>query len=557
MRAAVAVVLVAGLAAVLVAPRLDIGQPLLDPEAHRAVASRPSAGCTFSWNHSYGALGWPRTGRELLRIRAEHPSYWKVENLARFDGLRWVQPRELGPTAQEANIRAGRPEWLSEVHVRVRGLISRMFVGAGTTIRVSESPRIPIRNAPGTFRTGPRPLRAGHSYDATVWTPRPSRRQLRSARASVPHWTWPYLRMDLPAAQGGPVLRPARSSVLRTPQTAQVSFPALRERSRQPAGDRARGASGSRRSRPPASCGARTTARSTASRSGCGRGPRRPTSTSAASSSTSRRASGTRSDPPPRRGARSPPFLTEDKAGYCQQYSGAMALLLRMGGVPARVSTGFSPGTLDRESGEYVVRDTDAHSWVEAYLAPYGWVTFDPTPPIGPARLTAVAGDAASPYQLAAPEGALGAGDRVVDPGFGPAATADGGSRCRWIAAGVAVLAAFGVALALLAAPAPRRTRPSTPRSPSCTPRWPARAARRPTSPSPRWRTATAAPRRSRTCARCRPRASAARTSCRRRRCVPRCAGSSVLGLGPAARLGAWRAIPPVAPPQPPRSLLP
>jgi transglutaminase-like putative cysteine protease len=79
-------------------------------------------------------------------------------------------------------------------------------------------------------------------------------------------------------------------------------------------------------------------------------------------------------------------FLFDAKSGYCQQYSGAMALLLRMGGVPARVSTGFTTGVLDRKSGEYVVRDFDAHSWVEVWYAGYGWVTMDPTPSAAPAR---------------------------------------------------------------------------------------------------------------------------------------------------------------------------
>src|SRR4029079_8755243 len=51
-------------------------------------------------------------------------------------------------------------------------------------------------------------------------------------------------------------------------------------------------------------------------------------------------------------------FLFGDpKLGYCQQFSGAMALLLRMGGVPARVASGFAPGSYDRKLREYVVRD--------------------------------------------------------------------------------------------------------------------------------------------------------------------------------------------------------
>ena len=79
-------------------------------------------------------------------------------------------------------------------------------------------------------------------------------------------------------------------------------------------------------------------------------------------------------------------FLFETKAGYCQHFSGAMALLLRFGGVPARVATGFSPGGFRRRQGEWVVRDRDAHSWVEAWFDGIGWVTFDPTPTATPAR---------------------------------------------------------------------------------------------------------------------------------------------------------------------------
>ena len=83
---------------------------------------------------------------------------------------------------------------------------------------------------------------------------------------------------------------------------------------------------------------------------------------------------------PPQRPYPLAAFLFDTKTGYCQQFSGVMALMLRMGGVPARVASGFSPGSYNSERKDYVVRDTDAHSWVEAYFPPYGWITFDPTP---------------------------------------------------------------------------------------------------------------------------------------------------------------------------------
>jgi hypothetical protein len=79
-------------------------------------------------------------------------------------------------------------------------------------------------------------------------------------------------------------------------------------------------------------------------------------------------------------------FLLLNKLGYCQQFAGAMALLLRMGGVPARVATGFTTGSYDQATKRWIVTDVDAHAWVEAWFPHYGWVTFDPTPAAAPAR---------------------------------------------------------------------------------------------------------------------------------------------------------------------------
>jgi hypothetical protein len=79
-------------------------------------------------------------------------------------------------------------------------------------------------------------------------------------------------------------------------------------------------------------------------------------------------------------------FLFKTKAGYCQQFAGAMALLLRMGGVPARVAAGFTTGSYSPSAHQWVVADTNAHAWVEAWFPHYGWVRFDPTPAAAPAR---------------------------------------------------------------------------------------------------------------------------------------------------------------------------
>jgi hypothetical protein len=73
-------------------------------------------------------------------------------------------------------------------------------------------------------------------------------------------------------------------------------------------------------------------------------------------------------------------FLSTDHLGYCQQFSGAMALMLRMDGIPARIAAGFLPGTYDAATRQWVVRAVDAHSWVEVYFSGIGWVPFNPTP---------------------------------------------------------------------------------------------------------------------------------------------------------------------------------
>ncbi|MBL8679658.1 MAG: DUF3488 domain-containing protein [Myxococcales bacterium] len=74
-------------------------------------------------------------------------------------------------------------------------------------------------------------------------------------------------------------------------------------------------------------------------------------------------------------------FLFRSRAGHCEYFSTAMALLLRASGVPTRNVTGFLGGTFNRYGRFYAIRQGDAHSWVEVFDPRYGWLTFDPTPP--------------------------------------------------------------------------------------------------------------------------------------------------------------------------------
>jgi protein-glutamine gamma-glutamyltransferase len=73
-------------------------------------------------------------------------------------------------------------------------------------------------------------------------------------------------------------------------------------------------------------------------------------------------------------------FLFETRAGHCEYFASAMTIMLRTLGIPAREVNGFLPGEYNDLAGDYIVRASDAHSWVEVYFPGDGWVTFDPTP---------------------------------------------------------------------------------------------------------------------------------------------------------------------------------
>jgi transglutaminase-like putative cysteine protease len=73
-------------------------------------------------------------------------------------------------------------------------------------------------------------------------------------------------------------------------------------------------------------------------------------------------------------------FLFRRKKGHCEYFASSMAVMLRALGIPSRVVTGFQSGVYNPISGSQLIRSSDAHSWVEAWLPQRGWTTFDPTP---------------------------------------------------------------------------------------------------------------------------------------------------------------------------------
>jgi transglutaminase-like putative cysteine protease len=73
-------------------------------------------------------------------------------------------------------------------------------------------------------------------------------------------------------------------------------------------------------------------------------------------------------------------FLFDVKKGYCEQFATAETLMLRSLGIPARLATGYSTGDYDPVLDQAIVREHDAHAWVEVWFPNHGWVPVDPSP---------------------------------------------------------------------------------------------------------------------------------------------------------------------------------
>ena len=81
-------------------------------------------------------------------------------------------------------------------------------------------------------------------------------------------------------------------------------------------------------------------------------------------------------------------FLFDVKTGYCEQFATALALMLRSLDIPARLVTGYATGDYDAVLNQAVVRERDAHAWVEVWFPNHGWVPVDPTPGVSPLAAT-------------------------------------------------------------------------------------------------------------------------------------------------------------------------
>jgi hypothetical protein len=360
---AIAVVGLAGLGALVAAPRVDPRHAWLDKWALGAVIPRHVE--TFDWSQTYGPLIWPTHGTEILDVSAARPAYWKTENLDLFNKTGWSEGY-VGPgvTAAALSPRA-LAHWTETLQVTIRAMRTPDIIAAGTASQPTDvAEGVIAGESAGTWQVAAAQLEPGDSYRVTVYAPQPTPAQLGAAGTSYPASVVNgYLKITLPAYQ-------------RTDGTFVTSelafFPPFRQSISISYGPTVSNPTPELLDSPYALAYALATrlARESA------------TPYAFAERVMNYLGHGFTYDTTPRL-TRYPleTFLFKTKSGYCQQFAGAMALLLRMGGVPARVAVGFTTGKYNSATHEWAVADTDAHAWVEAYFPRYGWVKFDPTPP--------------------------------------------------------------------------------------------------------------------------------------------------------------------------------
>ncbi len=151
-------------------------------------------------------------------------------------------------------------------------------------------------------------------------------------------------------------------------------------------------------------------------------------------------------------------FLFDGKEGYCEHYSTAMVMLLRVLDIPAREATGFAPGEPNADQTEWTIRESSAHAWPEVYFPNAGWVQFEPTPsqlvverPVG-SDAKGTPGPAESPTPVARPTHDPNKNDPDVSPtpfgGVAATTGADAGnSGSLWALGVLAALLALAVTL--------------------------------------------------------------------------------------------------------------
>ena len=322
-------------------------------------AVRVPVSVAYVWNSNYGGIQFAKAKTTVLRISGpERGHYWRATTLDLFEGDRWLEsPIPLSPGHASGKLPSdpllpkradNRATWVRQ-QVEVGALADEHLVGAAQPVAL-ESRQLGevFRLSSGIVRV-PGGLQRGQQYTVWSYAPKPGPAELARVAAAYPDGLERYLDVGRTRVEPfGVSGRDARVDALFDDERYVALWPyedlwAEARRLR---------------------AGART-----------------PYGAVVAIETWLRSTGGFVYDESPPRAGGLPPlahFVAEGRRGYCQHFAGAMSLMLRFLGIPARVAAGFTSGT--REDGGWTVTDHNAHAWVEAWFPGYGWLAFDPTP---------------------------------------------------------------------------------------------------------------------------------------------------------------------------------
>jgi transglutaminase-like putative cysteine protease len=312
-------------------------------------------GVSFVWDENFGPLHFPKNPTTMFTVSSTEPHYWKAGVLTAFNGTSWLSqdidqrfyndsdgfaapPSMLPPNAQRP-----RHGDVAEVTITIDGLADSRLISTGQAMRFHlTSQRVNAKMASDgtTFVSSDLPRDA--TYSVTAYSPNPTVKQLADAGTRFP--------ADV---EEGVVVNDQRIPVWGSGDTVK-------------------------------SVGLDTDLLRASNQAWHDAGADDPAASEygavAALESYFHGKQFHYDQTPPRgTGPVLADFMLRSHRGYCQMFSGAMALVLRLHGIPARVAYGFTEGHATSD-GQYKVVDRDAHAWVETYFPGYGWMPFEPTP---------------------------------------------------------------------------------------------------------------------------------------------------------------------------------
>jgi transglutaminase-like putative cysteine protease len=321
--------------------------------------ARQATSVKFIWDSNYNGIHFPAEKTVVLKIDGpESPHYWRTTTLDVFTRDHWFEnlywlgqvdssSRTLGLPSL-APRRATDPRNWVEQRVRVEALVDDHLAAAGTPMALEARRLGTVFHLSGGVLRASALVGAGESYRVWSYVPDPAPRTLASAPVRYPSAIEPFLVLEgrLLPSFGTPDRKRTLRALFDDPSYANFQ-----------------------RYRPLDVVAHRVAGRA-----------RTPYEAVLALESWLRQTGGFTYDETPPRSRVAPlvDFVTRTKAGYCQHFAGAMAVMLRLLGIPSRVAVGFTSGT--NADGTWVVTDHDAHAWVEVWFSGVGWIPFDPTP---------------------------------------------------------------------------------------------------------------------------------------------------------------------------------